>query len=416
MSAETMVVTGTCACHAEQIGMRIDSIHDGANGGEEHGILMRVLPRIKQIALAIRNAPVVVLTRTVHACKRLFVQQANKTVAVGDIPERFHHEHVVVASEVHFFKERSEFELSRGHFVMARLCRDAKFPQFLFHIVHKVQDAARDTAKVMVIHLLVLRWRCTENRATGLIQVRTLQIKSFIDEEIFLFGAKRDRRLLWAGLETGHEATSRLGKRLQATEERSLLVESFASVATKSGRNAKRSTVAMALDKRRRRRVPSGIAASFERRTKSATRKTGGVRFTDNQVLAAQNHNRLATGWFKETIMLFGCRTGQRLKPMRKVRCAAIHRPAFHGVSDIACNARVKRDAFVNRRKQLFTNIFRKIGAHSIGVENIFTIEIDVHGSGRHGTAHRGSCDIVDGLITTIIHFLPVFFKSYRSG
>ena len=191
------------------------------------------------------------LARTVHASKRLFVQQANETVAVRHIAERFHHEHIVVASEVHFFKKRSKFELSRSHFVVACLCRDAKLPQFLFHIVHKVQDAARNAAKVMVIHLLVLCRGSTENRAASLVQVRALQIKSLVDEEVFLFSAERNSRLLRTSLKASHEAASRLGKRLQAAEERSLLVESFTRVAAECGRDAKRSTIAVTLDESR---------------------------------------------------------------------------------------------------------------------------------------------------------------------
>ena len=150
---------------------------------------------------------------------------------------------------------------------MTSLCRDTKLPQFLFHIVHKVQDAARDAAKVMVIHLLVLCRSSTENRAAGLVQVRALQIKSLVDEEVFLFCAERNGRLLRTGLEASHEAASRLGKSLQAAEERSLLVESFTGVAAERRRDAKCRPIAVTLDERRRSRVPSGIAASLERGT-----------------------------------------------------------------------------------------------------------------------------------------------------
>ncbi len=411
MSTETVVVTSTCASHAEQISMRIDSVHDGANGSEEHGILVRVLARIEQVALAVRKAPVVVLARTIHACKRLFVQQTNETVAVRHIAERFHHEHIVVASEVHFFKKRSKFELSRSHFVVACLCRDAKLPQFLFHIVHKVQDAARNAAKVMVIHLLVLCRSCTENRAASLVQVRSLQIKSLVDEEVFLFSAERNSRLLRTSLKASHEAASRLGKRLQAAEERSLLVESFTRVATECRRDAESCTIAVTLDERRRSRVPSGIAASLECGTETAAREARSVRFAHNQILTAESHNGLATRRFNKTVVLFGRRPRQRLEPMRKVRRAAIHCPALHSVSDIASDARVKSDTFVNRCEKLFANVLREVGAHGIGIENVFAIEIDIRRSGRHHSAHRRRSDIVDGLITTIVHFLPYSIK-----
>ena len=110
--------------------------------------------------------------------------------------------------------------------------------------------------------------------------------------------------------------------------------------------------------------------------------------------------------------MLFGGRTRQGLEPVRKVRCTAIHRPTLHGVGHIAGNTRVKRNAFINRCKKFLANILREVRAHGLGIENIFAIEIDVHGSSRHRTAHRRSCDIIDGLITTIVHDLPAFLFS----
>ena len=189
--------------------MFIDCLNDTGKDKQKLYVLMRGYARLKQIdAVICRERPVVMFAGTVHSCKRLFVQQANETVAVSHIAERFHHKHVVVASKVHFFKERSKFELGRSHFVVTSLCRDTKLPQFLFHIVHKVQDAARNAAKVMVIHLLVLCRSCTKDRATGLIQVRALQIKSLVDEEVFLFGAERNSRLLRTSLKASHEAAS----------------------------------------------------------------------------------------------------------------------------------------------------------------------------------------------------------------
>ena len=96
---------------------------------------------------------------------------------------------------------------------------------------------------------------------------------------------------------------------------------------------------------------------------------------------------------------------------MRKVRSAAIHCPALHSMSDITSDARIKSHALVDRCEQLFANILREVGAHGIGIENVFAIEIDIRRSGRHHSTHRRRSDIVDGLITTIVHFLPLMFS-----
>ena len=238
-----------------------------------------------------------------------------------------------------------------------------------------------------------------------------MQIKSFIDEEVLLFGTKRNCRLLGARLEASHEAACRFRKSLQTAEERSFLVESFTGIATERRRDAKRSTVAVALDEGRASRVPGRVAAGFEGGTESATREARCIRFAHNQILAAQHHDGLATARFEEAVVLLGGRAGKRLEPVRKMRGTAVHRPTLHGVSDIACDARIQSNPFVNRREKLFANFLRKVGAHGFGIEYVLTVEIDVHGSGWHRGAYRRSCDVVDGFVTAIVHGSPVFSK-----
>ena len=178
------------------------------------------------------------LTGTVDAGERLFVQQANETVAVGDLAEHFHNLHVVVAGEVHFFEHRSEFELGRSDFVVAGLGRNAELPEFLFHIVHEVDDACRNATEVVVFHLLVLCRCSTEQGATGLVEVRALQVETFVDQEVFLFGTESDGDLLLGNAEETHKAVGGLLQGLNGAEKRSLLVQGFTSVATECSRDA----------------------------------------------------------------------------------------------------------------------------------------------------------------------------------
>ena len=263
----------------------------------------------------------------------------------------------------------------------------------------------------MVIHLLVLRGSGTEQSAASLVQVRALQVKALVDEEVFLFGTERDRRLLRARLKAGHEAAGRFRKSLQTAEKRSLLVERFSGVATERSRNAERGTVAVALEECRRSRIPGGIAAGFESRTQTAAREGRCVRFANDQVLAAKGHNGAATVGFKERVMLFGGRTGERLEPVRKVRGSAVHRPLLHGVGHIACDTRIEGGTFVNGCNQLFADILGQVFAHGVDVEHVFAVEIHIHRTGRLDGRGRGLCDFVDGLFAVAYaHFEPHFF------
>ena len=350
------------------------------------------------------------LTGTVHACERLFVQQADKAILVGHVAEHFHDLHVVVACEVHFFEHRGKFELGRSHFVVAGLGRNAELPEFDFNFVHEVQNASRDAAEIVVIHLLMLCRSSTEQRAASLVQVRALQVETLVNQEVFLFGTERDRRLLRASLEAGHQALRRFRKSLQAAQERSLLVESFTSVAAECGGNAKRCTVAVALEECRRSRIPGGIAAGFEGGTQAAARERGSVRFANDQVLAAKGHDGAATFRFKEGVMLFGSGTGERLEPVRKVSSTAVHCPLLHGMGHIACDTRIEGSAFVNGCNQLFADILGQVFAHGIDVEHIFAVEIDIDRCGRLNGRGRGLCDFVDGLFAVAYaHFEPHF-------
>ena len=78
--------------------------------------------------------------------------------------------------------------------------------------------------------------------------------------------------------------------------------------------------------------------------------------------------------------MLFGGRTGKGLEPVSKVGGAAINGPLLHGVGDFAGDAWIKRCAAIDGGEKLLTNVFRKVGTHGLGVEDVFAVEVDVCG------------------------------------
>ena len=94
----------------------------------------------------------------------------------------------------------------------------------------------------------------------------------------------------------------------------------------------------MPLDERGARGVPRRIAARLEGGADAARRERRGVRFADDEVLAAELHDRFAVLQFQEGVVLFRGGAGHRQEPVRVVRGAAIHRPMTDAVRDLACD------------------------------------------------------------------------------
>jgi hypothetical protein len=80
---------------------------------------------------------------------------------------------------------------------------------------------------------------------------------------------------------------------LDRAEERGLLVERLAGVAHEHGRDAQRGLRAGAVEERRARRVPRGVAAGLVRVADAAVRERGGVGFALDEDLALELGNRL---------------------------------------------------------------------------------------------------------------------------
>ncbi len=59
--------------------------------------------------------------------------------------------------------------------------------------------------------------------------------------------------------------------------------------------------------------------------------------------------------------MLFCGRTGHWLKPVRKVRCALLNRPFFHGVGNDIGRLGIEGFVLVDRLHQFFINIFGEL-------------------------------------------------------
>ena len=76
--------------------MLVKCVDDRCQHCQEDGVFSRIAAWIKQIPFAVGDAPVVVLARTIHARKGLFMEQADQPVTVGNLPKHLHNNHVVV--------------------------------------------------------------------------------------------------------------------------------------------------------------------------------------------------------------------------------------------------------------------------------------------------------------------------------
>ena len=147
------------------------------------------LAGLKQVLAVIGgHRPVVVLAGAVDAGKGLFVQQADQTVAQGDLSHRLHHQLVVVGGDVGGGEDRGHFILGRGHFVVLGLGGNAQFPELGIQIVHEGRDAVLDRCRNNGLPVPVpsAAWRrkACGRSGSGPGAVRTV----LIDQEIFLLG------------------------------------------------------------------------------------------------------------------------------------------------------------------------------------------------------------------------------------
>ena len=148
---------------------------------------MRIVARIKQVDTGVRSdGPVVVLSATVDAGKRLLVQQADHAVVAGYALQRDHDQLLVVTGHVGVLEDRSDLVLAGGHLVVARLDRNAEAVELFLGFDHAAQDAIRDRAEVVVIQLLAARRLGADEGPTARHEIGTTVVVFLVDEEVFL--------------------------------------------------------------------------------------------------------------------------------------------------------------------------------------------------------------------------------------
>ena len=385
--------------------MIVNRLNNGAEHRKENRILMRIAAGLQQIEPVVAHRPVIVFAGTVDARKRFFVEQPDEPVFVRFLPQDFHYKHVMIARKIQFLEQRCNLVLGRRHFVVTRLGGNAKPPERFLHIGHKRKNPMFDGTEIVVIQLLMLRRRRSEQSPSGLHKVGTRKVKVLVDQKIFLLDSERDFRHVFAGFaETPDEPPDRFRQRLSGFQKRSLLIKRLARIGTECCRNTERGTVRVALDERGAGRIPGGITARFKRGAETAGGKTGSIRLADDQIFSGKRVNRLAVAVrFHECVVLFRGRSGQRLEPVGIMRGAFVERPAFHRICNIISHGSVQRRPFRKGFVKSLEHRFRKPFPHAFDSEHIRSELVNV--KSRFGTLRNPDrSDLFNRIYSCLVH------------
>ena len=131
----------------------------------------------------------------------------------------------MVDCQVTFFEDRSQLELVGGNLVVTCLDRNTQFQSLDFKILHECGYTWRYCTEVMVFQLLVLRSFMSHQCTACKQQVGTCGVKSFIDQEIFLFPSQVGNYLLNVSIEIMAYIYRSLVYGTQSLQQRSLVVK-----------------------------------------------------------------------------------------------------------------------------------------------------------------------------------------------
>ena len=160
---------------AQKLLILIHALDERGEHQQEHGVLARRLAGGEEVFASVgRERPVNVLARAVDAREGLFVQQAHKVVALGDLFHRLHDELVLVARGVGVGVDGGHLVLAGGDLVVLGLGEHAELPQLFIELFHVGGHAGTERAKVVVVQLLTFRGLCAEQGAAAQAQVHAL--------------------------------------------------------------------------------------------------------------------------------------------------------------------------------------------------------------------------------------------------
>ena len=181
----------------------------------------------------------------------------------------------------------------------------------------------------MLLELLALARRRTEQRAAGKDEVLAMLVVALLDKEILLLGAHGGGHARNVDAKQMKRAASLVRNCLHRAQKRGLLVKRLAGVAAKRGGDAQH----LVFDERVAGGVPCGVAAGLEGGAQAARREARCVGFALDQLFARERHDGAAVVLrVDERVVLLGRDARQRLEPMGVVGGAVFDCPFLHGM------------------------------------------------------------------------------------
>ena len=226
----------------------------------------------------------------------------------------------------------------------------------------------------MVVQLVPLRRLGAEQRAPGREQVGAFEVVLLVDQEVLLLRSHGREYAVGAvgRAEQLQSADRRPRQRVHRAQQRDLVVQRLARPGRERRRDAQQRSVGVLEDERRRGRIPGGVAARLERRADAAGRERGGVGLALDQLLAGELGDRGAVARRGvEGVVLLRRRAGQRLKPVRVVGGAPLHRPVLHRLRDRVGERGVQRLAVLERALQRAVDVLGQPVALQVRAEHV---------------------------------------------
>ena len=317
-----------------------------------------MIARLQKIESRLRGKrPVVVFTRAVDPLEGLFVQKADKTVALRYFFHDLHRQLVIVHGDIGGVENGRKLVLGGSHLVVLGLGEDAVRPERFVQIVHIFGNAGLQNAEIMIFKLLSSGRGSAEQRSARQNQIFPLFEHRPVHEEIFLFGSDRRRHLLAVDAKQFENTFGGAAYRGHRFQKRRFFIQRFARIGNENGGNVERSL----FDEGGRGGIPSRIAARRAGGAGAARRKGRRVGLPDDQRFSRQLHDdAVAAARLDKAVVLLRRQIGERLKPMGVMGGAFGKRPVFHGVCHRVGYGHIDGFARVDGLAQGFVNFLGK--------------------------------------------------------
>ena len=128
--------------------------------------------------------------------------------------------------------------LAWGYLVVLGLCRNTKLPELVVDLLHECVNRRADSTKVVLLELLALGWLRAKQGAASKNQVGALLVVLLGNKEVLLLGANVNGDLLGSLAKESEQALGLGVESIKRAQKRGLLVECFAAIRDKGGRDA----------------------------------------------------------------------------------------------------------------------------------------------------------------------------------